>query len=79
MWDILTVLGVCSLYTYRDAAKSKAWVNLAADRSTFVLLPILYILVSLGPNPVIVIIINKRFCSRSQGFTQTSWLSLCLL
>lgn len=71
MWDILTVLGAYNLHIRWDAVKSKAWVNLAADRSAFMLLPILYILVSLGPNPVIVIIINKRLCGRSQGFTQT--------
>ena len=47
------------------------------------LLPILGILASLGPNPVIVISINKRLCSHSEGFSlrhnQTSWLGLCLL
>lgn len=41
------------------------------DRSAFVLLYIRYTLVSLGPKPVIVLIINKRLCAHSQGFPQT--------
>lgn len=44
--------------------KNKAWVNPVADRSTLELLTLQYILVNLVPNPVIVIIINKRLQSR---------------
>lgn len=74
--DSLSVFGACNLcvklWGSEGSKGSKARVNSAADR--FVRLcfsPILCILVSLGPNPVIAIIINERLCSRSEGFTQT--------